>query len=168
VEPQNHPEQGHEIHPFLPSLWRGGRPPHGPGIWVTLGLGLRQGHQLASPRGLAGPTGRGPHRGPDAFGKVRTGSEVLPGPQDMAQRLQRRGPSPKTVPRQSRPPQTIAPMGGTLCHCQSAQARHLQAGQQGRRRTHQRLEHPITMLLLPLERISKFLLLLNPQLVVHM
>jgi hypothetical protein len=30
------------------------------------------------------------------------------------------------------------------------------------------LEHPITMLLLPLERISKFLLLLNPQLVVHM
>jgi hypothetical protein len=27
VEPQDHPKQGHRIHPVLPSLWRGGHPP---------------------------------------------------------------------------------------------------------------------------------------------
>jgi hypothetical protein len=66
---------------------------------------------------------------PNAFGKVPTGSEALPGLEDTALRLQRRGPSPKAAPRQSRPPQAITPMGGTLRRCQSAQARHLQAGQ---------------------------------------
>jgi transposase InsO family protein len=55
-----------------------------------------------------------------AFSKVPTGSEVLPGPEDTAPRLQRRGPSPKVAPRQSRPPQAIAPMGGTLRRGQSA------------------------------------------------
>jgi hypothetical protein len=62
-------------------------------------------------------------------------------------------------------------MGGTLRRHQSAQARYLQAGQQGRRGTHQRLEHPTATSLLPLERISKFLLLFTyptPQLVVRM
>jgi transposase InsO family protein len=67
-----------------------------------------------------------------AFGKVPTSSEALPGPEDTAPRLQRRGPSPKAAPRQPRPPQAIAPMGGTLHRCQSAQARHLQDGQRGR------------------------------------
>jgi transposase InsO family protein len=32
LEPQDHPEQSHEIHPVLPSLWYGGRSPHGLGI----------------------------------------------------------------------------------------------------------------------------------------
>jgi hypothetical protein len=31
VEPQDHPKQGHRIHPILPSLWRGGYPP--PQTW---------------------------------------------------------------------------------------------------------------------------------------
>jgi hypothetical protein len=35
LEPQDHPEQIHEIHPVLPSLWREGRSPHGFGIRVT-------------------------------------------------------------------------------------------------------------------------------------
>jgi transposase InsO family protein len=35
VEPQNHPEQSHGIHPIFPGLWRGGCSPHGLGIWVT-------------------------------------------------------------------------------------------------------------------------------------
>jgi hypothetical protein len=112
VEPQNHPEQGHGIHPILPSLWRGGCPPHGPGIRVTQSQGLRRGHQPASPRGLAGPIGRGPHRGPDALSEIPAGSEALPSPEDLASRLQRRGPSPKAAPRQPRPPQAIAPWEG--------------------------------------------------------
>jgi hypothetical protein len=36
--------------------------------------------------------------------EVPTCSEVLPGPKDMAPRLQRRRPSSKAAPRQSRPP----------------------------------------------------------------
>jgi hypothetical protein len=35
VEPQNHPEQRHGIHPVFPCLWCGGRSPHGLGIWVA-------------------------------------------------------------------------------------------------------------------------------------
>jgi transposase InsO family protein len=35
VEPHNHTEQGHEIHPVLPGLWCRGHPPHGPGIRVA-------------------------------------------------------------------------------------------------------------------------------------
>jgi hypothetical protein len=81
------------------------------------------------------------------------------GQEDTALRLQRRGPSPKAAPRQSRPPQAIAPMGGTLRRRQSAQAWHLQAGERGQRGTHQWLEHPTATSLLPLERISKFFLL---------
>jgi transposase InsO family protein len=50
------------------------------------------------------------------------------------------------------------PWEGTLCRGESAQAWHIQAGQRGRRRTHQRLEHPTATSLLPLERISKFFL----------
>jgi hypothetical protein len=48
-------------------------------------------------------------------------------------------------------------MGGTLRRRQSAQTRHLQAGQRGRRGTHKCLEHPTATSLLPLERISKSL-----------
>jgi transposase InsO family protein len=35
MEPEDHPEQGHEIHPVLPSLWRRGYHPHGLGIRVA-------------------------------------------------------------------------------------------------------------------------------------
>jgi hypothetical protein len=80
---------------------------------------------------------------------------VLPSPEGAAPRLQRRGPGPEAAPRQSRPPQAVTPMGGTLRRSESALARHVQAGQRGRRRTHQRLEHPTATSLLPLERISK-------------
>jgi hypothetical protein len=114
-------------------------PPHGPRIWVTRGLGLRRGHQPASPQGFAGPTRRGAHVVLMHSAKYQQ-AEVLPGPEDTAPGLKRRGPSPKAAPRQPRPPQAVAPMGGTLRHCQSAQARHQQAGQRRRRRTHQRLE----------------------------
>jgi transposase InsO family protein len=41
VEHQDHPKQGHRIHPVLPSLWRGGHPPHGPGIRVAQSSKLR-------------------------------------------------------------------------------------------------------------------------------
>jgi hypothetical protein len=41
VEPQDHPKQGHRIHPVLPGLWRGGYPPHRLGIRVTQRPGLR-------------------------------------------------------------------------------------------------------------------------------
>jgi transposase InsO family protein len=53
-------------------------------------------------------------------------------PEDTAPRLQRRGPSPKAVPRQPRPPQAIAPMGGTLRCGEGTQAWQVQAGQRGR------------------------------------
>jgi transposase InsO family protein len=43
--------------PFFPGPWCGGRPPHGLGMRVAQGLGLRRRCQLASPRGLAGPVG---------------------------------------------------------------------------------------------------------------
>jgi hypothetical protein len=46
-------------------------------------------------------------------------------------------------------------MGGTLRRGESAHARHVQAGQRGWRRTHQRLEHPTAMSLLSLARTSK-------------
>jgi hypothetical protein len=62
----------------------------------------------ASPRGLAGPIGRGPHRGPDALHKISAGSKALPSPEGATTRLQRRGPSPNATPRQSRPPQAVA------------------------------------------------------------
>jgi hypothetical protein len=52
----------------------------------------------------------------------------------------------------------ISPKGGTLRHYQSAQARHVQAGQRGRRGTHQRLEHLTATSFLSLEKISKLLL----------
>jgi hypothetical protein len=71
----------------------------------------------------------------------------------IRRRLRRGRPSrPKAAPRQPRPPQAIAPMGGTLRRCQSAQARHLQAGQRRRRGTHQCLEHPIATSLPPLRK----------------
>jgi hypothetical protein len=54
-------------------------------------------------------------------------------------------------------------MGGTLRRGEGAQARHIQAGQRGRRRTHQRLKHPAATSLLPLERISKFFCKLRTQ-----
>jgi protein-tyrosine-phosphatase len=43
VEPQNHPEKGHGVHPVLSGLWRGGRPPHGPGIRVAQSRGYDEG-----------------------------------------------------------------------------------------------------------------------------
>jgi hypothetical protein len=46
-------------------------------------------------------------------------------------------------------------VGGTLRRGEGAQARHIEASQRGRRRTHQRLEHPTTTSLLPLARTSK-------------
>jgi hypothetical protein len=81
---------------------------------------------------------------------------VVPSPENTALILRQRGSSLKTAPRQSRPPQAIAPMGGTLRRCQSAQAWHLQAGERRRRGTHKCLEHPTTTSLLILERISKY------------
>jgi hypothetical protein len=47
------------------------------------------------------------------------------------------------------------PWEGPICHGEGAQVRHVQAGQRGRRGTHQRLEHPAATSLLPLARISK-------------
>jgi hypothetical protein len=79
-----------------------------------------------------------------------------PSPEGAAMKLQRGGPRPKATPRQSRPPHAVAPVGGTLRRGEGAQARHVQAGQLGRRGTHQRLEHPTATSLLPLARISKF------------
>jgi transposase InsO family protein len=40
VEPQDHPKQGHQIHPVLPCLRRGGYPPHRLGVRVAQGAGL--------------------------------------------------------------------------------------------------------------------------------
>jgi hypothetical protein len=77
VEPQNHSEQGHEIHPIFSGLLRECRPPHEPGIRVAQGQELRRGHQQANPRGLTGPIGRGPHCGPDAFGKILSHPEIF-------------------------------------------------------------------------------------------
>jgi hypothetical protein len=91
VEPQNHPEQSHGIHPVLPGLWREGYPPHGLGIRVAEGSQLRRGHQSAKPRGLAGPIRQGPHSGPDALREVSAGSKMLPSPEGTAPRLQRKG-----------------------------------------------------------------------------
>jgi transposase InsO family protein len=48
------PSRAHEIHPILPGLRRGGRPPHGPGVRVAQSQRLRQKCQPASPRGLTG------------------------------------------------------------------------------------------------------------------
>jgi hypothetical protein len=69
--------------------------------------------------------------------------------------LQRRGFRPKATPRQPRTPQAITSMGRTLRRSEGAQARHVQASQRGRRRTHQHLEHPTATSLLSLARISK-------------
>jgi hypothetical protein len=105
-------------------------------------------------RRLAGPTRRSPHRVPDALRKILVGPKALPSPEGAAPRLQRRGLGPNATTRQSGAPQAVTPMGGTLRRGESAQALHLQAGQLGRRRTHQSLEHPAATSLLPLERIS--------------
>jgi hypothetical protein len=75
--------------------------------------------------------------------------------------LQRGGFGPKATPRQPRTPQAITSVGGTLCRGEGAQARHIQASERGRRRTHQCLEHPAAKSLLPLARISKFFPLVN-------
>jgi hypothetical protein len=60
------------------------------------------------------------------------------------------------LPGQSRPPQAVTPMGGTLHRGEGAQAWHIQDGQRRWRRAHQRLEHTTATSLLPLARISKF------------
>jgi hypothetical protein len=60
------------------------------------------------------------------------------------------------MPRHLRPPQAVAPMGRTLRRGEGAQARHIQVGQRRQRGTHQRLEHLAATSLLPLARISKF------------
>jgi hypothetical protein len=82
VEPQNHPEQGHGIHPVLPSLRRGGHPPHGPGIRViqmSYGLpwpdclGGYQDRLLGGPLGLLGLC----HTAPDGVRRKDYGGEVL-------------------------------------------------------------------------------------------
>jgi transposase InsO family protein len=49
VEAQDHPKQGHRVHPILPSPRRGGRPPHGLGIRVAQSPELRRRCQPASP-----------------------------------------------------------------------------------------------------------------------
>jgi hypothetical protein len=156
VEPKDHPKLSHWVHPVFSSPWRGGRPPHGLRIRVARGTRLRRGCQPASPRGLTGPAGRSAPRGLDALRKISTVSQVLPSTKDTPAGLQRRGFGPKAPPRQPRTPQAITSMGGTLRRSESAQAQHVQAGQRGRRRTHQRLEHPTAMSLLPLARTSKF------------
>jgi transposase InsO family protein len=45
----------------------------------------------ASPRGLAGPIGRGPNRGPNALCKISAGSKALPSSEGAATRLQQGG-----------------------------------------------------------------------------
>jgi hypothetical protein len=110
-----------------------------------------------SPRGLTGPAGRSTPRGLDALRKISTIPQALPGTENTPVGLQRRGFGPKAAPRQPRTPQAIASVEGTLRRGESAQARHVLAGQRGRRRTHQRLEHPTATSLLSLARISKYL-----------
>jgi hypothetical protein len=41
MEPQDHPKQSHRVHPVFSGPWRGGRPPHGPGIRIAQSPGLR-------------------------------------------------------------------------------------------------------------------------------
>jgi hypothetical protein len=91
VEPQDHPKQGHWVHPVLPGLRRGGYPHHRLGIRVAQCSGLRRGHQPASSRGLARPIGRGPHRGPDALHEIPASPKALPSSKGTAPRLQRGG-----------------------------------------------------------------------------
>jgi transposase InsO family protein len=43
VEPQDHPEQSHWVHPVLPGLRRGGCPPHGLGIQIAQSPGYDEG-----------------------------------------------------------------------------------------------------------------------------
>jgi hypothetical protein len=43
VEPQDHPKQGHWVHPILPGLRRGGYPPHRLGVQVAQGSGYNEG-----------------------------------------------------------------------------------------------------------------------------
>jgi hypothetical protein len=64
--------------------------------------------------------------------EIPAGTEALPSPEGTTPRLQQMGPGPKAAPRQSRPPQAVTPMGGTLRRGESAQARHIQADQRGR------------------------------------
>jgi hypothetical protein len=109
-----------------------------------------------SPRGLTGPAGRSTSRGLDALRKISTVPQALPSTEDTPAGLQRRGFGPKATPRQPRTPQAITFVGGTLRRGESAQARHVQVGQRGRRRTHQHLEHPTATSLLSLARISKY------------
>jgi hypothetical protein len=106
---------------------------------------------------------RGPHCGPDAFGEVPAGNEVVPSPGDSALRLRRGRPSPKAAPRQSRPPQAVTSVRRALRRSESAQGWHLQTSERGQRGTHQHLEHPTATSLIPLKRISKFLCFLHTQ-----
>src|SRR6185312_15360283 len=59
LEPEDDPKQSHGLHPVLPRLWRRGHAPHELGVWVTEAQGLSKTAELASSRGLAGPSGRG-------------------------------------------------------------------------------------------------------------
>jgi hypothetical protein len=53
-------------------------------------------------------------RGPNALREVPAVPKALPSSKGAVTGLQRRGLGPKVTPRQSRPPQVITPMGGTL------------------------------------------------------
>jgi hypothetical protein len=56
-------------------------------------------------------------------------------------------------------PQAYSSLGRAIHHRQDFEARNIQAGQQSRRGLQQHLEHPTTMLLLPLRCFKSFIYL---------
>jgi hypothetical protein len=88
--------------------------------------------------------------------------------ENLAPRFQRGRLSPKAEPKQSRPPQVVTTMGGALRRRRGAQAQHVQAGKRARRSTHQHLEHPTAMSLLPLRSSKYFCTYPTPQSAVQM
>ena len=105
----------------------------------------------ASPRRLAGPSGRGSRRGAPplcALPAVLTKVSSAEGP---APRPQRRGLGAEASTGQQGPPQALTTMGRTVHNRRGAQTRHVQAGERKRRSPLQRLEHTTATSLLSLE-----------------
>ena len=137
--------------PILPRLWRRGHAPHWLGVWVLEAQSIPRAVELANPRGLVGPGGRGSRCGASVLGTLPAVPVMIPGAEGPALRPQQGRPHVEVTTIQPRTPQAHAAMGRLVHHRGSLKARHLQASERKRRCLRQRLEHPAATSLLSLK-----------------
>ena len=127
LEPEDDTKQSHGLYPVLSCLWRRGHTPHRPGIRVAEAQGIPRAAEPASPRRLAGSSGRGSRRGAPTLCALLAVFAKISSAESLAPRSQQRGLGAEVSTGQQRTSQARTAVGGPIHRCRSAQAWHLQA-----------------------------------------